>query len=281
MDNERELTNLKNNFLTVLNDEITRLEELCTLYDEEDNKFSKFMDDIRSKKEKAQAQIKLLEEHKKEIENGTYNFGFSPVTERLEEKIEEKDKIVEKLSEQIDDLEQRKADDSLSDTDKAIIDNQISYKQKMLEKLNNKKTKLANRQKSIVLRKVRLRESRDRMIAKQMVRVAKNENKVETLDVKQEALGDGALDGLKDSVLETRKTFHDWKAGFDRDVLVKLQNSRMTGIAGARAIAIGKVAIDRLRGRINNRGANTNTQSPVDMMLPAQTQVQTATANTL
>ena len=147
--------------------------------------------------------------------------------------------------------------------------------------MNNKKTKLANRQKSIVLRKVRLRESRDRMIAKQMVRVAKNENKVETLDVKQEALGDGALDGLKDSVLETRKTFHDWKAGFDRDVLVKLQNSRMTGIAGARAIAIGKVAIDRLRGRINNRGANTNTQSPVDMMLPAQTQVQTATANTL
>lgn len=279
MDNERELTNLKNNFIKVIDDEIRNLTELVEIMDNQSNKVTKFLDDVRSEKERAMAQIKLLEEHKKEIEQGNYNLGNGPVTERLEEKIVEKNNLVNSLQEQINALEQRKGTEDLSDKEKSIIDAQISYKQKMIDKLKSKVTKLSNRQKSIVAKKVSFRKLRDRMIAKQMVRVAKNENKVETLEAKQESLSDGVVDTLRENALETRKSFHDWKAGFDRDVLDKLQRSRLTGIAGARAIAIGKVALDRLRGRITNR--RSNPQNDVEMMLPTQTPVQTATANTL
>ena len=276
MNNEQELTNLKNSYLQSIDEEIARLTKLSELIENQTNVFTKFFDSIRSEKERTDAQIKQLEQHKREIEAGTYNFGFSPVTERLEEKIVEKEEMINTLEDQINNLEERKANEDLSDSDISIIDAQISYKQKTLDKLKNKTTKLGNRQKSIALRKVRLRGLRDRMIAKQEVRVAKNENKVETLEAKQESLGDGPIDSLKDSVLEVRKSINEWKAGFNRAVLEKLKNSKMTGIAGARAIAISKVSIDRLRGRINN---NTN-QNDLNNMFPPQ-QAQAAPTNTL
>ena len=276
MNNEQELTNLKNSYLVAIDEEIARLTKLSELIENQSNVFTKFFDSIRSEKERTDAQIKQLEQHKREIEAGTYNYGFSPVTERLEEKIVEKEEMINTLEDQINNLEERKANEDLSDSDISIIDAQISYKQKTLEKLKNKTTKLGNRQKSIALRKVRLRGLKDRMIAKQEVRVAKNENKVETLEAKQEALGDGAIDSLKDSVLEVRKSINEWKAGFNRAVLEKLKNSKMTGIAGARAIAISKVSIDRLRGRINN---NTN-QNDLNNMFPPQP-AEAAPTNTL
>ena len=276
MDNGQELENLKKSFLNVIDEEISRLKHICELYDNESSKITRFFEDMSSGKEKVQAQIKILEEHKREIERGNYNFNAGPITGGLEDRIVDKQNLIDSLENQIDILEQRKVDEDLTSTDKSIIDNQISYKKKMIEKLKGKKTKLSNRQKSIVMKKVKLRGFRDRMLAKQEVRVAKSENKVEMLEAKQELLGDGVIDSLRANALETRKSFHEWKAGFDRDVLVKLQNSRLTGIAGARAIAIGKVALDRLRGRIIGRRKND-----LSSMMPPQPQVQTATANTL
>lgn len=276
MDNGQELEVLKQNFISSIDEEIARYTRLAQLIDSETNRVVRFFDDIKSEKERVEAQIKILEERKREIENGNYNLGAGPITGALEEKIAEKDELIDNLQNQVNALEQRKADGNLTSSEESIIDAQISYKQKMIEKLQGKKTKLSNRQKSIVMRKVRLRQFKDRMIAKQQVRVAQNENKVEELETKQNALGDSAIDALRENGLEARKNFHSWKAGFDRDVLTKLQNSRLTGIAGARAIAIGKVAIDRLRGRINSRGQNT-----MDSMMPPQPQAQPTQANTL
>ena len=276
MDNGQELENLKKNFISVIDDEIRRLTELSNIIENQSNKVTKFLDNVRSEKERTDAQIRILEEHKREIEQGNYNLGSGPITERLEEKIVEKENLANSLQSQIDALEQRKETEDLTDSEKSIIDTQISYKKSVIDKLNKKTTKLSNRQKSIVLRKVRLRELKDRMIAKQQVRVAKNEAKVETLEAAQDSLGDGVIDSLKGRALETKQSYHEWKAGFDRDVLDKLQNSRLTGIAGARAIAIGKVALDRLRGRITGRRRND-----MDNMMPPQPQQQPVTANTL
>ena len=276
MDNEQELVTLKANFLSALDDEIARYTKLVQLIDEQSNNVSRFFDNIRSEKEKAEAQIRLLEEHKREIENGNYNLGAGPITGALEERIAEKENLIDNLDSQVKALEQRKIDEDLTSSEETIINSQISYKKKMIEKLNGKKTKLTNRQKSIVMRKVRLRQFKDRMIANQQVRVAKNENKVEELESRQEALGDSVIDALRENGLEVRKSFYSWKAGFDRDVLTKLQNSRLTGIAGARAIAIGRVVIDRLRGRITGRGQNV-----MDGMMPPVPQAQPTQANTL
>ena len=276
MNNSQDLENLKKSFLSAIDDEIARYTRIVQIIDEETNRVTRFFDNINSEKERAQAQIQILQEHRREIENGNYNLSAGPITGALEDKIDEKEELISNLESQVNALEQRKTNENLTSSEENIINAQISYKKKMIDKLNGKKTKLSNRQKSIVMRKVRLREFRDRMIANQQVRVSQSENKVGEIEAKQNALGDGVIDALRENGLEVRKNFHSWKAGFDRDVLTRLQNSRLTGIAGARAIAIGRVAIDRFRGRIASRG-----QNDLDGMMLPQPQVQSPQANTL
>ena len=215
---------------------------------------SKIMSEYYMKRELSlNAQIDQV---KKEIEKAK-NGEFTMIPEkgnkvtRIDSKLTDVVDETDKLNNEISELSEQAANTNDS-IEKTKILAEIRTKSARLRKLQTKRIKFSNRQRSILLRKNKKESLKRRVLAEQEVRVARSEMKAKETDEKQMNLKDNFVNDLVvDKALDVKRRANEWKASFDRDVLDNMRNSKFVGIKGARAIAIAKTAGQRLRDRIN------------------------------
>ena len=243
----------KSAYLDVLTRELARLQAELPHVKEMVNQ-SKAMNEYY-----AQREIMLtsqIGQVKKEIEKARNN-EFSMINEndtkvtKIDSKLEEVNDEADELFNEIDSLKREAA--STEDTlEKSIILADIKSKESRLRKLQSKRIKFSNRQRSILLHKNKKESLKRRVLAKQEAKIARSEAKAREADEKQMNLNESFVNDLVvDKVLDAKRRSNEWKASFDRQVLDNLKDSKFVGIKGARAIAIAKTAGQRLRARIN------------------------------
>lgn len=197
-----------------------------------------------------------IDQVKKEIEKAK-NGEFTMIPEkgnkvtRIDSKLTDVVDETDKLNNEISELSEQAANTNDS-IEKTKILAEIRTKSARLRKLQTKRIKFSNRQRSVLLRKNKKESLKRRVLAEQEVRVARSEMKAKEADEKQMNLKDTFVNDLVvDKALDVKRRANEWKASFNRDVLDNMRNSKFVGIKGARAIAIAKTAGQRLRDRIN------------------------------
>lgn len=215
---------------------------------------TKFMNEYYTKRElMINAQIDQV---KKEIEQAKNNdFTMIPDKENSVTKIDSKlDEVEEETNLIVSDIEslKKQAEATNDSIEKGIILSDIRSKSDELRKLQSKRIKFSNRQRSILLRKNKKESLKRSVLAKQEANVIRSEIKARDADCKQMNLEDNFVNDLVvDKVLDVKRRSNEWKASFDRQVLDNLKKSKFVGIKGARAMAIAKTAGQRLRDRVN------------------------------
>ena len=215
---------------------------------------SKIMSEYYMKRELSlNAQIDQV---KKEIEKAK-NGEFTMIPEkgnkvtRIDSKLTDVVDETDKLNNEISELSEQAANTNDS-IEKTKLLAEIRTKSARLRKLQTKRIKFSNRQRSVLIRKNKKESLKRRVLAEQEVRVARSEMKAKEADDKQMNLKENFVNDLVvDKALDVKRRANEWKASFDRDVLDNMRNSKFVGIKGARAMAIAKTAGQRLRDRIN------------------------------
>lgn len=197
-----------------------------------------------------------IDQVKKEIEKAK-NGEFTMIPEkgnkvtRIDSKLTDVIDETDKLNNEISELSEQAANTNNS-IEKTKLLAEIRTKSARLRKLQTKRIKFSNRQRSVLIRKNKKESLKRRVLAEQEVRVARSEMKAKEADDKQMNLKENFVNDLVvDKALDVKRRANEWKASFDRDVLDNMRNSKFVGIKGARAMAIAKTAGQRLRDRIN------------------------------
>ena len=197
-----------------------------------------------------------IDQVKKEIEKAK-NGEFTMIPEkgnkvsRIDSKLTDVVDEADKLNNEISELSEQAANTNDS-IEKTKLLAEIRTKSARLRKLQTKRIKFSNRQRSVLIRKNKKESLKRRVLAEQEVRVARSEMKAKEADDKQMNLKENFVNDLVvDKALDVKRRANEWKASFDRDVLDNMRNSKFVGIKGARAMAIAKTAGQRLRDRIN------------------------------
>lgn len=197
-----------------------------------------------------------IDQVKKEIEKAK-NGEFTMIPEkgnkvtRIDSKLTDVVDESDKLNNEISELSEQAANTNDS-IEKTKLLAEIRTKSARLRKLQTKRIKFSNRQRSVLIRKNKKESLKRRVLAEQEVRVARSEMKAKEADDKQMNLKENFVNDLVvDKALDVKRRANEWKASFDRDVLDNMRNSKFVGIKGARAMAIAKTAGQRLRDRIN------------------------------
>lgn len=197
-----------------------------------------------------------IDQVKKEIEKAK-NGEFTMIPEkgnkvsRIDSKLTDVVDEADKLNNEISELSEQAANTNDS-IEKTKLLAEIRTKSARLRKLQTKRIKFSNRQRSVLIRKNKKESLKRRVLAEQEVRVARSEMKAKEADEKQMNLKENFVNDLVvDKALDVKRRANEWKASFDRDVLDNMRNSKFVGIKGARAMAIAKTAGQRLRDRIN------------------------------
>lgn len=197
-----------------------------------------------------------IDQVKKEIEKAK-NGEFTMIPEkgnkvtRIDSKLTDVIDETDKLNNEISELSEQAANTNDS-IEKTKLLAEIRTKSARLRKLQTKRIKFSNRQRSVLIRKNKKESLKRRVLAEQEVRVARSEMKAKEADDKQMNLKENFVNDLVvDKALDVKRRANEWKASFDRDVLDNMRNSKFVGIKGARAMAIAKTAGQRLRDRIN------------------------------
>ena len=197
-----------------------------------------------------------IDQVKKEIEKAK-NGEFTMIPEkgnkvtRIDSKLTDVVDETDKLNNEISELSEQAANTNDS-IEKTKLLAEIRTKSARLRKLQTKRIKFSNRQRSVLIRKNKKESLKRRVLAEQEVRVARSEMKAKEADEKQMNLKENFVNDLVvDKALDVKRRANEWKASFDRDVLDNMRNSKFVGIKGARAMAIAKTAGQRLRDRIN------------------------------
>ena len=215
---------------------------------------SKIMSEYYMKRELSlNAQIDQVKKEIEKAKNGEFTMipekgnKVTRIDSKLTDVVDESDKLNNEISE----LSEQAANTNDS-IEKTKLLAEIRTKSARLRKLQTKRIKFSNRQRSVLLRKNKKESLKRRVLAEQEVRVARSEMKAKEADEKQMNLKDNLVNDLVvDKALDVKRRANEWKASFDRDVLDNMRNSKFVGIKGARAIAIAKTAGQRLRDRIN------------------------------
>lgn len=180
------------------------------------------------------------------------------LTEHYAEKLSENEEKINELKDNIGELnDQLEKVDNVED--KILIENKIDLMEKQLKKLNAKEIKFSNRQRSLVLKKDKLNELKNRGIRKQEEEVLKAEIKAQRNQFKIDNSGDGVISNVLNTVREAKVSYYKRKASNAKEVLKRMDGHSL--IKGARAIAISKTYADKFRKKF----AKDDVQSMLPM----------------
>jgi len=217
-----------------------------------------FLGNLENRKAEISMEIERVKMRIGEIHNGKTleEMGMGdPLSEHNANALTNSDKKIDTIEKEMSELKKQYSE-SDNFTEKMIIKNKIEFKDKQLDMLYKKRIKIGKRQRTIVLAKNKIESLRSRGINKQQVKVAKAEAKAEEINAKIEASveSDDPLAALIENARDAQKKYYQRKAENARAVLEKMDNHSF--IKGARAIAVARVGIEKLREIIKNNEMN-------------------------
>ena len=246
------MNNSRKVYVEILNDRIGMLNKQIMALDTKikNTKFTLAKDE--KKLIALQKEVEKIEQEKKEYEvTNAYDYKNNLSMEVLDTYYDSKETKKQKIEEQIQDLNNIKAQ-LKTERAKKRVDRQIARRQEKIKKLQKKETRISGVQRTIIMSKRIVLNRKNRAFSKQEAKVDFYDNKLQDTQTIRNTLDPTAsgLKGIKDSVLDgiySLKEKHYMKKKAKHDEILNTMKQRDVGIKGASAIVMKKKAVDKLR----------------------------------